>query len=800
MGADGKQPVFRPDHRIVSVYENLMLGPIGRGRAPYAGSVALDRGAVLADANLTGRRWCRQYTTVVDAWLAELLMDATAGAAAGIALVAVGGYGRGELCPESDIDVYLVHARSDVAAIADRVWYPVWDEDLHLGHSVCTVRQALRLAGDDLDTATALLSARHVAGDESVTAALAAQAAALWERKSKRWLTELGARVALRHEQFGEVAFALEPDLKEGRGGLRDAHALGWAQAAHRIMLDLDEAVVSQAYAVLLDTRVELQRRSGGPSNVLTLQDQDDVANALADDDADVLMGRVAEAARAIAWTSDDTWRRVRAALRGPLGRVARRNRVLDDGLVLTDGEVVVGATAPTADPLLPLRAATAAAMHDTVIERHSLERLAATASDLPGPWPAPARDALVQLLLCGRHAVGVIEALDQRGIWTRLLPEWAAVRSRPQRNPYHRFTVDRHLLECVANAARLAPRVDRPDLLVVAALLHDLGKGYLGDHTAAGTALAREITTRMSFGDEDVETVVALVEHHLLLADAATRRDLDDPATIERVALLVGDDARLQLLAALTEADSLATGPSAWGPWKAELVGQLVDRVSQWYAGASGAGRATDAFPTAEQLARLGAGDDVVDVCGDTVTVMTADRPGVFSRVAGVLALHGLDVQSAFAHSTDDGRALSEFRVHSSRGPARWDRVTGDLKSALDGRLALAARLSQRAKTYERQGRAKHLAGTTRVTFDVAASADATVVDVQTADGIGVLYRITRALAELDIDIRSARAQTLGPTVVDAFYVKDRRGAKIIDAEVLAEIEQAIVHSLEAF
>ncbi|HZQ57838.1 MAG TPA: [protein-PII] uridylyltransferase [Acidimicrobiales bacterium] len=761
--------------------------------------MVLDRAAVLADANLTGRAWCRQYTGVVDTWLGELLVDATGGSVDGIALVAVGGYGRGELCPQSDIDVYLVHARDDAPAIADRVWYPVWDQDLHLGHSVCTVRQALRLATDDLDTATALLSARHIAGDERVTDALARQAAAQWERKSKRWLSELGARVALRHEQFGEVAFALEPDLKEGRGGLRDAHSLAWAQAAHRIMLDLDEAVVSAAYGALLDARVELQRRTASASNVLALQDQDDVAAALGDPSADVLMGKVAEAARTIAWTSDDTWRRVRAALRGPLGRVGRRDRPLDGQLVLSDGEVRVNDAAPTGDPVLVLRAAVAAAAHATVIERHTLERLAATGTPLPRPWPAPARDLFVQLLLCGRHAVGVIEALDQRGLWVHVLPEWAAVRSRPQRNPYHRFTVDRHLLECVANAARLGAVVARADLLVVAALLHDLGKGSVGDHTEAGTLLARDITARMGLDDADAATVVALVEHHLLLADAATRRDLDDPATVERVALLVGSEERLRLLAALTEADSMATGPSAWGPWKADLVGQLVERASVWLAGTPGAPPPPVTFPTPAQLERLASGADLIEAAGDVLTVMTADRPGVFSRIAGVLALHGLDVQAAFAHSTEDGRALSEFRVHSSRGPARWDRVTRDLRSALDGRLALAARVAQRAKTYERHDRSHHLRASTHVTFDVTASADATVVDVQAPDGIGVLYRITRALAELDVDIRSARAQTLGPTVLDAFYVRDRRGAKIIDADVLAEIEHAITHSLQA-
>jgi [protein-PII] uridylyltransferase len=760
---------------------------------------ALERGAALSEKRLTGHLWCRHYAEVVDRWLGQLLADATGGAPDGIALVAVGGYGRAELCPQSDIDVYLVHRGRDVSAIADRIWYPVWDEDLHLGHSVCTVREALRLAGDDLDTATALLSARHVAGDEALALDVARRGAELWEGRSKRWLTELGARVALRHEKFGEVAFSLEPDLKEGRGGLRDAHALGWVQAAHRLMLDIDETSVAEAYATLLDARVELQRRSGRASNVLSLQDQDDVANALGDRDADGLMARVADAARTIAWTSDDKWRRVRSALRGPLGRVARRNRAIDADLQLRDGEVHVNASAPVSDPVLVLRAAVSAAANRTVIERDSLERLAQASPPLPDPWPAPARDLFVQLLLLGRPAVGVVEALDQRGLWAGVLPEWAPVRALPQRNPYHRYTVDRHLLETAVNASRLGDRVSRPDLLVVAALLHDIGKGRAGDHTEAGTALARRAATRMAFSPSDVEIVAGLVEHHLLLADVATRRDLDDPATTARVAELVGGADLLWLLAALTEADGLATGPAAWGPWKAGLVAELVERVSHDLAGHSPGARASDGFPTLEQLARLAAGSDQIDARGGTLTVMTGDRPGVFSRAAGVLALHGLDVLSAAAYS-ENGRALSEFHVHGGDiRPERWGRVTRDLGLALGGRLALAARLADRTKTYDRDGRAgPPLQSSTRVSFDFTTSDGATIIDVQTTDGIGVLYRITRALADLDIDIRSARVHTLGTAVVDAFYVTDRAGAKITDDVALAEIERAIQHSLE--
>jgi len=762
--------------------------------------MVLLRRSLLADDSLKGAAWCTAHSALIDGWLAGLLDGAAGTGVDGVALVAVGGYGRSELCPESDIDVMLVHdRRSDVGEVADRVWYPIWDEAIHLGHSVCTVREALELAADDLDTATALLSARHVAGDRRLSTQLADGGRGQWERKSKRWLTELGGRVELRHELAGEVAFLLEPDLKDGYGGLRDVHALGWAQASRLFLLDDDALRLGDAYGVLLDARVELQRRTRRPGNALVLEEQDAVAVALGDADADALMHRVAEAARRIAWTSDDTWRRIRSSLRGPLGRAATRTRSLGGGVALRDGEVHVDTVPVTSfGPALALRAGLAAAVHHTVIDSESLVRLGAATVVPPEPWPEEVRAPFVELLLTGTPAIRVIEALDQRGVWEAIVPEWRAVRARPQRNPYHRYTVDRHLLETVANAARLAGGVDRPDLLVVAALLHDLGKGFSGDHTEVGVGLARRVGGRMGYPEADLSVLAALVEHHLLLADVATHRDLDDQLTIDRVATTLGSPVLLRLLAALTEADSLATGPSAWGNWKAQLVGQLVERVEHRLAGGELAAVVDDSFPTPAQLARLAAGGRCIEVSDSTLTVINDDRPGMFSRVAGVLALHGLDIIDAAAHSTEDGRALAQFRVHDPvRQAAPWDRVRADVDLALDGRLALHARVSERADRYAHRRLASAGLATTRVSFDDGASAEATVIDVLAADGIGVLYRVTRALLELDLDIRSARAETRGHQAIDAFYVRDAGGAKLGDGPARAEIARAILHSL---
>ena len=760
------------------------------------------RQSLLDDRSVVGRDWCRAYTQLVDDWLAVLFGRAAGSPAAqGVALVATGGYGRGELAPSSDIDVLLVHSgRGDIAAVAEAIWYPVWDAGVKLGHAVRTREEAIALAEEDLDTATSLLTVRHLAGDSSLTESLAGTARQRWEKRAKRRLVQLASSVEERHRRAGEVAFLLEPDLKEGRGGLRDVHALGWAEAAKVLLFEGDAPAIAAAYDTLLAVRVELHRTTGRVTEVLTLQEQDAVADALGYASADDLMHAVSTAARTIAWTSDDTWRRISSVLRGPVARRSRRDKELAPGVVLRDGEVHVNADAsPVADPALVLRAAALAAHHETVIDRGSLERLAAEAPPMPDPWPVEARERLAELLLTGSPAVGIIEALDQRGLWSRILPDWEHTRSHPQRNAYHTYTVDRHLVEAAVGASALAAAVDRPDLLVIGALLHDIGKGLPGDHTVVGMEIVARVGARMGFPPDDVDTLVTMVEHHLLLPDAATRRDLDDPGTIQLVAEAVGDVATLRLLAALTEGDSLATGPSAWGGWKAQLVADLVERASVVLGGGSLADMPRDRFPSDAHVALMAAGEQVLDGRDDTLTVVTRDRPGVFSKVAGVLALHGLAVLDANAFSSDDGVALARFRVESSFGPIiPWDRVTADLERCFAGRLALAARLHERSRTYAPRRSSSATPVRTGVSFDNRASAVATVIDVLAPDSIGVLHRVTRALADLEIDIRSAKITTLGPQAVDAFYARDAEGGKLLDDTVRREVELAVLHAID--
>jgi [protein-PII] uridylyltransferase len=755
---------------------------------------------LLDDRSLQGPAFCAALTSRFDDYLAAVF--AAADVPPGVALVAVGGYGRGEQCPGSDLDVALVHIPGmDMGDIAERVWYPLWDAGLKLGHQVGTVAQLLDVGAENLETATSLLAARVVAASsvdgEALVDDLAERALAQWKGRSRQNLDQLQGAVAERHARFGEVAFLLEPDIKEARGGLRDVHSLFWVeQATVPILREAESAGLAAAFETLLEVRVELHRLTGQRADKLLLELQDDVAAALGLADADVLMAEVSAAGRTIAWTGEGAARRTLRASRrrGPMKALSGiRRREVAPGLVLDDGRLELTDDADLGDPLLVLRYAASAARHDAYLQRGSLERLADHAEPLPVPWPAEARGLFVDLLAAGPAAIPVIEDLDQVGLFVLLVPEWEPCRSRPQRNAYHRFTVDRHLMEAAAEASRLVGQVERPDLLLVGALFHDIGKGYPGDHTVVGVDLLTTIAARMGYEGDDVDLLVAMVEHHLLLPDVATRRDLDDNGTIRQVADAVGGTVLLGLLGALTEADSIATGPSAWSNWKAGLVRELVERTSHVLGGGDVGDVVGGSFPDAAQQALLDDGTFVVRGEGLELTVVAADRPGTFAKVAGVLALNGADVLGASAHS-EHGRALSVFRVGSVLGgEPDWARIDEQVNRALAGRLAVAARLGDRSRTY----RPIHLTARPArptMTVDNVSSATATVLEVTCPDGVGVLYRITRAFAELDLDIVRAHVQTLGSDVIDAFYVRDQFGAKITDPEHLAEVELSVL------
>jgi [protein-PII] uridylyltransferase len=334
----------------------------------------------------------------------------------------------------------------------------------------------------------------------------------------------------------------------------------------------------------------------------------------------------------------------------------------------------------------------------------------------------------------------------------------------------------------------------------LVGALLHDIGKGFPGDHTDVGIEIVDRMATRMGFAPEDVAVLVDMVRHHLLLPDTATRRDLDDPTTITNVARAAGSPVTLHLLGALTEADSRATGPSAWGGWKAGLVADLVKRVDRQFAGehaATGPDPRIEAHRSMiEEVRRTGQPSVLLEP--PQVVVAGPDRPGLLSLVAGTLALHRMDVRAANV-SDQDGVAVEVFTVEVPRGT--WPdtaKLRDDLVAVLSGELAIGPRLSERESLYAPRRRASAQAFPTDVTVDNQASDAATVLEVRAPDAIGLLHRITTALFDAQLDVVSARVSTVGQHVVDAFYVRDAGDGKIFDATRLAAITESVRLSLD--
>ncbi|MDW3846565.1 [protein-PII] uridylyltransferase [Micromonospora sp. BRA006-A] len=694
----------------------------------------------------------------LDAWLCRAFPDRD-----GVALVAVGGLGRRQCAPYGDLDLVLLHAGvPGIDELAASLWYPIWDAGLRLDHSVRTVAEALSVAQDDVKVALGLLDARHVAGDPALTGQLARTATDHWRRTAIRQLPGLREITAARWEAHGELAFLLEGDLKEAAGGLRDVGILRAIATAG--VTDALRPAVHAAHRRLLDTRDALHQQVGRRVDRLVAQERDGVARLLGAEDGDALLRLVAGDARTVSHALDDAWRaadRLRSGRhRAAPGRPLRRPVARD--VVEQDGELVLARTAIGArpDPSLSLRVAAAAATTRLPIARATCEWLAAYCPPLPAPWPPAARAALTTLLGAGPGLVPAWETCDRYGLIDRWLPEWTRMRSLPQHNPVHRFTLDRHLVQTAYEASRHTRDVERPDLLLLGAFLHDIGKGLDGDHSAVGAPLAEAVATRIGLPPDEAALIGTLVRLHLLLPDVATRRDLSDPKTVAGVAERVGDTGTLELLHALVRADAAATGPAAWSGWKGRLIAELVSRVRTTLdTGVVPAPPAPDPALVAGPL-------PVVHLGEDRVSVAAADRRGLLATVAGCLALHRLEVISADA-ATVDGRALVECRVQPRYGLAPDPiALSADLRRAVGGDVSVIQRLRGRALAARSRGAAP------RVVWHREAATDAVLLELRAADAAGLLYRVTCALDEAGAQVRAARISTLGGDVVDAFYL----------------------------
>lgn len=804
-----------------------------------------------------GRPWCRAWTEVVDDALRSWLP--AVGAGRGVALVALGGYARRELCPASDIDLLLLHdgwPHPDLEALVRSVCYPLWDAGLSVGYAVHTGQQAVQAAQDTLDTATALADRRLVAGDAGLLEDLAARLRSWLRAHGSEVLEALTASDEQRHAVAGAHPGMLEPDLKHGAGGLRDLHGLRWAGACLLGEADLDALVGARylgaadrgALAMAGDTvlaarcalhLVHSSRPPGGDRDRLRLDLQDEVADVMGLSHADDLLCQVNLAARTITHVRGRTWPLLAADARG--GRRHRRNGAqrVDRAIRLVDGLVEIDDDADiTADPALGMRAVAAAAARGVHFGRASAARLRRQLEEGARlRWDDDSRNALFATLRAGPAAVPALADADHLGLLSAYWPEWSRVRGRPQRNPLHRYDLDTHCIEAVAELARVAEGVydpghrdlwqglADPDSLALATLLHDIGKAWPGDHSIAGARVAHDWVIRMGCSQRRADRVSRLVRLHLLMPHAATRRDLDDDDELVAVAELVGDRETVDGLYLLSHADARATGPHAHSAWKDLLLAKLHSGVRRLLTVDTDTRTAPFGPPTVVAQARRLAGDDVeLDALlrgvprrylhaadaeqvieharllqpppapGElrvrrrhgpaedttTLTIVAADRRGLMGDCAGVLASYGVEVLDARAYTRTDGVALDWFVVRA-QSDVDWEAVTATLEEAAAGTADVAELVRRREarRTQSRPPGERHVP--VEVRFDRRPMT--TRIEVHGPDRPGMLYRLACVLADEGLTVVGARVATVGDEAHDVFFVRPVGGPPDTDA-----------------
>ena len=722
-----------------------------------------------------------------------------------VAIAAVGGFGRGELSPGSDLDIVIIHtgsvSDSELSELVNKILYPLWDKKIKVDHSVRTRSEMRSAAENDLKVAMGLLDIRHICGNPDLVDSVQVDALESWRKNSKNFLPQLEASLTERHQRMGELAYLLEPDLKEARGGLRDITALRAIATSAAIAVPIGR--VSVAESILANVREALHIASGRDKDRLLFQEQDKVAEILGYADADVLMSEVAQAARSVDYLLDSTWYRLAQKGGDGAGRFFKRVRTtsLSRDISISKNEVVIGGDADFAlDPVIGLRAAASAAQIGLPISMDSLEKLSVSLSSglglLPTPWPRDARENLITLIGAGSAMVQIFEALDQEEIIFHWIPEWKAVRSLPQRNVLHRHTVDRHMVETAVHAAALTRKVHRPDLLLFSALFHDIGKGTDEDHSERGARLIEPLAQRIGFSREDVETIKLLVKHHLLLSATATRRDLDDPATILSVAEVIPDLQTLELLHALSIADGEATGRAAWTEWKAALVAELVTKVELAITDNTVAPQ-----PELSDSQRLKAESGHLAVTIEdrdnvyAIEIVVPDKTGLLSTVAGVLNLLRLDVRSARTKSHGNSAVMQWIVIPDPHAPVLTEKVLhNELQAALDNKSSLARRIEERIEAYAQLPTIP--VPDPIVDLFADAATDATIIEVRSHDRPALLFGIGDSITKSNIDIRSAIVTTLGAEAIDTLYVTEIGGGSLSPAraeEVATRLRSAL-------
>ncbi|MBV0892498.1 [protein-PII] uridylyltransferase [Paracoccus sp. Z118] len=788
-----------------------------------------------------------------------------------LSVVAVGGYGRAEMAPHSDVDLLFLTPWKPTGwaeSVVESMLYMLWDLKLKVGHATRSVDECIRLGEGDMTIRTSLLEHRLVCGDPLTAEELRSR---LWPELFERTVPEfIEAKLAERderHTRQGGQRYVLEPNVKEGKGGLRDLQTLYWiAKYIHRVdraieLVGLDfftrdeHATFWSAEDFLWAVRCHLHLIAGRAVDKLSFDMQVEVARRMQYQDShgrravEIFMQdyfrhatRVGELTRVFLTALEN-----RHLYRAPFSRFLRRRRRLREGFRELNGRLTISdPDLFQRDPLNILRLFEEAVR--TGIKMHPEAMRAVTSNldliDEKMRSDPEAVQIFLDTLLKHGAPERALRRMNELGVLGAFIPEFGRIVAMMQFNVYHHYTVDEHLIQCVAALASIEAGNDDPSLPIVseimrgkinrrvlylAVLLHDIGKGLPEDHSMIGAQMARRICTRFRLPVDEIETIEWLIRYHLLMSDVAQKRDIGDPRTLRDFAKAVRTRRRLDLLLVLTVCDIRGVGPGTWNNWKAELLRSLyrltadamengleeVNRDHQvgesrsslrhllsakgWEPKAIRAelSRHYDSYwqglPTDTQavfatlLDGIGTGEIRVDLHPDTARDATraafvlADHPGIFSRLAGALALVGANIVDARTYTTRDGYATAVFWLQDEQGRPyaadRLPRLRKMIDRTLAGDIVPREALADRDRMKKRD---RAFRFPTHVTFDNEGSEIYTIIEVDTRDRPGLLYDLTRTLAANHIQIFSAVIATYGAQVVDSFYVKDGFGLKL--------------------
>ena len=845
--------------------------------------------------SLAGLVAARALSCEMDGLIAAILRYSLAatggGAEPSFALAATGGYGRGTLAPYSDIDLLFVSdAPLDAAGrqAVEFMLYLLWDLGVKVGHATRSVEECLVDARADTTVQTALLDSRFLEGDRGIYARFhAAYARARAEWGLGQFLHAKQIERGLRHARYGDSPYLVEPHIKEGRGGLRDLQTMYWiARYAFDVekmwqlvgpdspgggLLTAQEArAFRRAWSFLWSVRFHLHYVTGRAEERLTFDLQPVVGARMGytrhgkQDGVERFMKHLFLTAREVVRLKRLLEPAIeRATLGAPAIQPAPDAALAAQGLTLAEGQVLFAPELNVAgDPAAMLRLVIAARDRGLDIHPLGLRALIRNARYAARLRHDHAAADLFLDILTGKQSARWLRTLNEAGVVSRLIPDWARIVGLMQFDTYHVFTVEEHTIEAIGVlnalergelaetapvASELVGQIHSRRALYVALLLHDIAKGRGGDHSELGAGIAQDLCPKLGLSPEETETVSWLVLNHLLVSQTAFKRDIDDPKTILDLAEVVQSPERLRLLLVLTVADMRAVGPKVWNGWKATLLRELYWRVAEVLAGGlsvperdvrvarakeAAAARLAD-WPAADREHFLSLGypgywlsfdpatharhaamireaesreapltvrtEVLADRAVTEVTVHAADHPGLFSRIAGALAVAGASIVDARIHTMTNGMALDTFWVQDAAGgaldaPHRLARLSVVIEQALSGRL----RLSDEIRKVKREpARLRAVTVPPRVVIDNHASNTHTVIEVNGRDRPGLLHDVTAAISDQGVQIASAHVTTYGVRAVDVFYVKDLFGLKLGDGRKVEGLRKAVLDAL---